>query len=282
MCSFPVTRCQVGRNLAALIVALIVVLSVVPAQAAAPLPNSMVAFGDSITRGFNTGQIIFTDAIENSWSTGTTPAVNSLYLRILAQNPAIRLKNFNLAKTGARMSDLNGQADVGVLLHPDYISILMGANDVCRSSEAAMTSVQAFHDQFLAVMSRLQAQAPQARVYVLSIPDVYQLWSILKDNPSARAIWSGLQICQAMLVNPTSLQPADVDRRARVRQRNIDFNTQLRLVCAQFVQCRFDDNAIFNATFLPADITTRDYFHPSLSGQTKLAAAAWAMSGLAP
>jgi hypothetical protein len=56
-------------------------------------------------------------------------------------------------------------------------------------------------------------------------------------------------------------------RRARVRQRNIDFNTQLQQVCAQFINCRFDNDAAFNTTFMPSDVSTVDYFHPSLSGQ---------------
>jgi hypothetical protein len=78
-----------------------------------------------------------------------------------------------------------------------------------------------------------------------------------------------------MLANPRSTAQADLDRRARVRQREIDFNTQLAQVCAQYVHCRFDGNTVFNTAFTASDVSTRDYFHPSLAGQTKLASVSW-------
>ena len=65
-----------------------------------------------------------------------------------------------------------------------------------------------------------------------------------------------------MLAYPFSNLPGDVARRARVRQRNIDYNTQLAQVCASYTQCRFDNNAVFNTAFVRSDVTTRDYFHP--------------------
>ena len=78
-----------------------------------------------------------------------------------------------------------------------------------------------------------------------------------------------------MLANPWSNSSADVARRARVRQRNIDYNTVLGQVCATYTLCRFDSNAVFNTAFVRSDVTTRDYFHPSVNGQAKLAAITW-------
>ncbi|HXH34111.1 MAG TPA: hypothetical protein VNJ54_06820 [Plantibacter sp.] len=67
----------------------------------------------------------------------------------------------------------------------------------------------------------------------------------------------------------------DVPGSARVRQRNIDYNTQLAEACGFFARCRFDGNAVFNTAFVRSDITTRDYFHPSTAGQAKLATVTW-------
>lgn len=252
------------------------------AAAAGPYPNSIASTGDSITRAFNTGSFPFVDAPANSWSTGTNSSVNSLYSRILALNPSISGNRYNDARSGAKMIDLAGQAVTVNSQHVEYVTILMGANDVCTSSESTMTSVQAFHDRFLNAMNTLASGSPNARVYVVSIPNVYNLWSVLKTNLAAIAVWSSAGICQSMLANPLSFSQTDVDRRNRVRQRNIDFNTQLQQVCALFVQCRFDNNAVFNTTFVPSDVSTRDYFHPSIAGQAKLASVTWAASGLAP
>jgi lysophospholipase L1-like esterase len=256
-------------------------LSAPRASAAVVYPGSIASTGDSITRAYNTGFFSFIDAIENSWSTGTSSSVNSIYRRILTLNPAISGRNYNEARTGAKMVDLNGQVTVVNGRHVDYVTILMGGNDVCTSSEATMTSVQTFRNQFQVAMNTLTSGSPNARIYVVSIPNVYNLWSVLKGNSSARFTWALFGICQSMLANPLSTAQADVSRRARVRQRNIDFNTQLQQVCALYIQCRFDNNAVFNTVFVARDISTRDYFHPSLAGQAKLAATAWAASGLA-
>lgn len=269
-----------GNIFLSIMLALVIALSSTLSTSAAAVPNSMAALGDSITQAYNTGSA-FTGAPANSWSTGTNTTVNSLYRRFLAQNALISGKNYNYSVTGAKMVDLNTQAGrVGT--NVEYVTILIGANDVCTSSESTMTSVTTFRSQFQAGMNTLVTRNPNVRVYVLSIPNVYQLWSVLKGNSSARLAWSLYRICQSMLAKPTSTLQADVDRRARVRQRNIDFNTQLAQICAQYAQCRFDGSAVFNTSFVASDISTRDYFHPSLAGQAKLAGTAWAASGFAP
>jgi hypothetical protein len=116
---------------------------------------------------------------------------------------------------------------------------------------------------------------PAARIYVVSIPDVYRLWQVMHTNASARLVWTLGGICRSMLANPGSTAPADVARRQRVRERNIAYNTVLGEVCARYVQCRFDANAVFDTAFAASDVSTRDYFHPSTSGQAKLAQVTW-------
>ena len=238
-------------------------------------PNSMASTGDSITRAFETGFFPFTDAPGNSWSTGTSSTVNSQYRRILAANGAISGKNYNDAKTGAKMTDLNGQVASAVSQNAEYITILMGANDVCTSSESSMTSVATFRAQLNAAMATASTGLPNARISITSIPNIYQLWNVLHGNGSARFVWGLYGICQSMLANPSSTAQADVDRRARVSQRNIDFNTQLAQACAQYVHCRFDNNVGFNTAFPASAVSTIDYFHPNISGQTLLASVSY-------
>ncbi len=78
-------------------------------RAAGAPPSSMASLGDSITRGFDACGW-YRDCTAESWSTGDDAAINSHYLRILAVNPAIGGHNLNDARTGARASDLAGQA----------------------------------------------------------------------------------------------------------------------------------------------------------------------------
>jgi len=247
------------------------------ALAASRYPSAMASTGDSITRAYNTGFFPYIDSPSNSWSTGTSSSVNSHYLRLLALNPKIRGKSYNDARSGAKMVELAGQMATVSSQRVGYVTVLMGGNDVCTSSESTMTSVADYEAQFRAGMQTLATGSPATQVFVVSIPDVYNLWLILKDNLAARTAWSLFGVCQSMLANPTSTAQSDVDRRERVTQRIRDYNLALAEVCAEFRQCRFDGNAAFEATFTKADVLHTDYFHPSLSGQAKFAAGTWAV-----
>ncbi|MFQ5472487.1 MAG: hypothetical protein ACE5FA_06345, partial [Dehalococcoidia bacterium] len=103
---------------------------------------------------------------------------------------------------------------------------------------------------------------------------VFHLWDIFHTDPAAVAFWDTWGICQSLLLNADSMAPADVQRRANVRQRNIDFNTVLENVCATYVHCRFDGNAGFNTAFGTEHVAF-DYFHPSIAGQALAASVAW-------
>ena len=236
-------------------------------------PNSIAAIGDSMSQAANTDTP--GDHPQYSWTTGTDAAVNSLYARILAVHHGIVGHNYNDSVSGARMVDANGQAQNAVTQGAELVTILMGANDVCTTSEATMTSIATFQSQFQQTMQTLTTGLPASRIAVVSIPDIYNLWSIEHDNPSAQFIWNTFGVCQSLLANPMSMAPADVLRRANVRQRNIDFNTVLHDVCAQYIHCRFDNYVGFNTAFTVADVSMLDYFHPSIMGQALAAQLAW-------
>jgi lysophospholipase L1-like esterase len=243
------------------------------ASAHAAYPNSIASTGDSITRAFNDCWFPYVDCPSASWTTGSSSY--SHYRRVQSVNPGITGRSYNHAASGADMADLAGQVQGVIGRGAQYVTILMGANDVCASSEAGMTPVSVFRDQFAAAMASLAAGLPNSRLFVASIPDIHQLFSLYRYDLAANSVWAIAGICQSMLAYPFSNLAGDVARRARVRQRNIDYNTVLAEVCAWYTHCRFDSNAVFNTAFTRSDVTTRDYFHPSVGGQTKLAAVTW-------
>jgi lysophospholipase L1-like esterase len=267
----------VRRGLAALVLALALVLA--GSAAAEPgkvgPPSSMAATGDSITRAFNTGLVPFTDAPWNSWSTGALRTW-SHYRRILAANPRILGRNSNDARSGAKAADLERQAGLAIVQRAEYVTILIGANDACASSEAAMTPVSEFRAQVARAIQRLSVGLPSARMYVVSIPDIYRLWLLFHDDPNARFAWRITGFCKSMLARPLSTETEDEARRQRVRQRVVAYNEQLSQVCALYIHCRFDGNAVFDFPFGREHVSKRDYFHPSLAGQRTLAYVTWA------
>ncbi|HEY1014439.1 MAG TPA: SGNH/GDSL hydrolase family protein, partial [Herpetosiphonaceae bacterium] len=239
-------------------------------------PDKITATGDSITRAAN-ATLPIGEHPELSWATGTDASVNSVYKRILAANPGISGNNSNVAVSGSKMAALNAQMQAAVAGNPEYVTVVMGGNDICTSTEAGMTSATDFGTQFGQALATLSAGAPDAIVFVGSVPDMYKVWQVNRANPQATQIWGQFGICQSMFANPASDAPADEDRRQRVRQRAIDYNAQLRQICAQYIHCRYDNGAFFNAALEAADFGI-DYWHPSTAGQNKLAAAAAAAS----
>jgi lysophospholipase L1-like esterase len=250
----------------------------VPTGAAAdePLavPTSMASLGDSITRGFNTCGWFF-DCTSRSWTTGADDGVDSHFERLRAIDPAMSSRS-NLARTGAKVAELPGQAQGAVDREAGYVTVLIGANDACTSSEDTMTSVADFEASVTAAFDVLAGAATPPHVLVASIPDIHRLWEVGKDSSSARTAWSTYSICQSMLANPRSMDDADVERRARVRQRVVDFNAVLADVCGQHTFCTDDGEAVFSFPFERSHLSTWDYFHPNTSGQNVLAEVSWA------
>jgi lysophospholipase L1-like esterase len=241
---------------------------------AGPPPSSMASLGDSITRGFNACGW-FVDCPSRSFSTGDNTGVNSHYLRIHAVNPAMG-PHYNDARSGAKANAMAGQASTAVGQGVQYVTMLIGANDACTSSESTMTSVATFRSQIDSALATLKSGLPNAKVLLISIPDIRRLWEVGHVSSSARTAWALFGICQSMLANPTSTAQVDVDRRARVRQRVVDFNTQLAGACVAYgANCAFDNNAVFNYPFVLSQVSTWDYFHPNASGQAVLAAASY-------
>jgi lysophospholipase L1-like esterase len=250
-------------------------LGAAPASAATGLPNSVAGIGDSITRAADVC-CWYGDHPAQSWSTGggAFDGITSHYEHILALKPSIYGHNYNDSKDGAKMRDAAGQAQAAVTQGARYVTILMGGNDLCTSSTATMTSVADFQTQFAATMNVLADGLPaNSHVFVSSIPDVYQLWLLFHNTFAAELVWSAAGICQSLL----SPYNTEADRQA-VREREMAFNQALASVCSQYTFCRFDDNATFNYQFSRGDVSSLDYFHPSLSGQAKLASLTWQAS----
>jgi lysophospholipase L1-like esterase len=235
-----------------------------------PPPSSMAALGDSITRGFNACGW-FVECTSRSFSTGSNASVQSHYLRILAVNPAISGRNHNLARSGAQADDLARQAGLAVSRQVEYVTILVGANDACTSSEATMTPPGTFQAEVGTALQTLAGGLPEARILVASIPDIRRLWAIGRGNAWIRFVWSQFGICQSMLANAASDAPADVDRRQRVYDRVVAFNAALAAECAAVPNCRYDGGAVFGYRFTLAEVSSWDYFHPDTDGQRVLA-----------
>jgi lysophospholipase L1-like esterase len=271
---------------------------------ATKVPRVMAALGDSITRGYNTsGPGCPTgpglDCPKNSWATGTNPAVDSVRERLGVISPQ-PLTAYNDAVSGARAVNLLSQAQVAAGQDPEFVLIEIGANDACATTP---TPTATFREQVRSAMQVLVSANKQVYIQLMSIPDINELRTIFTEPPDPNALtrWQLFNVCQGLLANPLSTEPADEARREAFRAQVIAYNDALEEVCAEFKRCIWDDEAVFSSKFTTADVatvqttegldippfnlvpvfgpgfanSTADYFHPSISGQAKLAEAAW-------
>lgn len=244
-------------------------------ESSAPsLPSRMAAIGDSITRATNVC-CWYGDHRRHSWSTGGAwlDGIRSHYERIRSDNPVIAGRNFNVASRGAKMRHGPDQAAAAVAHEAEYVTILLGANDVCTSSASTMTSVRSFREKFVETMATLTSGLPDTPVFVASIPNVHHLWKLYRDSAVARAVWRTARICQSMLGSDNTATD-----RQKVLRRLRAFNDVLAEVCADSPSCRFDGYAVFESPFERRHVSKLDFFHPSLSGQAQLASVTWAAS----
>lgn len=168
------------------------------------------------------------------------------------------------------MAALDGQVLRAAGRHVAYLTVLMGANDVCTSSIATMTPTATFTDEFARAMQDFTARDPGATVFVSSIPSIYQLWSTLHGSRVARLWWQLLGICPSMLASSNT----EAQRQQVLTQEKAD-NSALAAVCARYRRCLWDGLATFDVVFPADDVSTVDYFHPDEAGQALLATTTW-------
>jgi len=233
-------------------------------------PASMAALGDSITAGFGSC-LALVACSRNSWSTGGGSSVDSHYNRIREANNKIKGNADNYAVPGAHVEAIAGQADQAVRAKAQYVTVMIGVNDACTSRVDDMTSVRDFRAGIDAGLAKLKKGLPKSRILMVSLPDVYRLWQLGKDDERAVRAWRR-GVCQSLLGKPTSTADADVQRRERVRDRLDDYDEQLQQACAAYgKRCRWDGGAVHGGRFTLSLVTKLDYFHPNAEGQNRIA-----------
>lgn len=250
---------------------LLALLAIPGSAALRPYPDAIAGLGDSITQAANTccepGNYP-----TRSWSTGDGPfdGIRSHYERLAALHPRIRNNNYNNSTSGAKAADLPAQVYKAINQEADYITILIGANDLCASSAAAMTSTTDFAKQIEIALHALHHGLPQARIHLSSIPDIHHLRSLLRDDREARRVWAANGTCPSVFG-----AAATESHRQEVAARQAAFNKILANTCARYKNCHWDGGAVNAYKFSADEISTLDYFHPGPAGQAALAELTW-------
>jgi hypothetical protein len=230
------------------------------------LPNSMAAIGDSISQAAVADDRIDTKEPEHSWSTGddSDDSVNSHYERILAVNPGILGNNFNNAVNGSKSDDLMGQVIMTISQGVDYVTILMGGNDVCGDnvSEDELTPTATFRGLFNDALDTLQAGLPDATILVVELPRISRIHEVGRFNFGCQLKWWLFRFCDNVLRN-------GIIQRNIATARNIEYNNVLRTLTAS--KGIFFEDDIFEVNFSRENLSDVDCFHPAIALQSDLA-----------
>ena len=252
-------------------------------------PKKLYSNGDSITRAFDAN--LPADNLNNSWVNGYfgfweslfgLPNVKAHNQRITANFGSSGRKNYIAAANGARVGALAGQAAGAAGLAITYATVMLGGNDVCRDTIAALPTNAEFEASFRAGMATLLAQLPSnATVQVVNIPNVKRLYDIGQDKAAlgivdCEVLWAGTVLgfpCGSML-SPFN---SEADR-LFVQSRNVAYNGIIAAVTAELDAA--NPEFIFNAdaysfNFVENEISNLDCFHPSWRGQRTLSREVW-------
>ena len=253
---------------------------------AAPLPALVGAIGDSLTVAVNaTGG--YGVQPQHSWIVGTdaTDGVQSHLerLRDLGADPAV----VTPARPGAAVGTGVGQGAPVVAAAADlapgataYVTFELGANDLCAGSLDEATGADSFAAAVGAAFRTLAAGLPPGSVLVvLSVPDVTRLRTLLEEVPAAQTLHRRYGVCRSVLGESVATDA--------VRDRIRNYNSALAAACDALdeasLDCRHDlagdpSRSLFGATFEREDISSLDWFHPSETGQARIADEAWRLT----
>jgi len=289
----------------------------------ADLPRSMGSLGDSITGGALAGFSrqngwmpwvqanlllrilsfkIFEDyeKIEDrnlNWSSGLNNGtfVISHARRLIELHGGVesRLKVYNAAVSGAEVQDLIDdqwprlrQWSQSTLKQsaPDYVTVFIGANDVCAGEVPAMTSLSDYNERLSVLIDDIVSSSSRTKVLISTLPNIEKLREVAKNASANIAtlnkcedVWRAFNLC------PTLTLLQDVDDRREVATRVKGYNHIIENI-AYTVNAREDQgdrvrvvSGLYNLEFAPDDLSI-DCFHPNPVGQNRLSVETWKRS----
>ncbi len=269
-----------SRRRVYLVVAVAILLLGVVASATAAArtrtapPSSLVVLGESDALGQGSDPAHpYRDVPANSWATGTNPAVESIYARLLAANPSVHTHAVNLASDEAGIDDLAAQVAKALRVTPRADLVIIQLGDDVRCDDGDQNRVTAFGVTLGKALDRLSSGDPNAKIFLVSSWGTFASYvAYLKGlSLDARLKHAGKGPCQ-MVSSPSGAVVAS--HVAYIQKIIYAYNAQLASVCRKVANCRYDGGAAQRMSTSAADISL-DQEHMSLLGNKKLAAVEW-------
>lgn len=232
----------------------------------------VAAMGDSITVAFSS-DIAFKPDPAFSWSTGekSAPGFESHLQRLRRRFPNTMIQGKNVAVSGATIDDIAKQVVQVNALRADYVTLLVGGNDVCGWASSYTASETKFLNKLNQYLSSLTLTNPNIRIVLSAIPDITQIWDVAKNEAACQKVWTAIpRFC-----SPIFGQKASDSSRIALRERLRQTNFKIADVAKRYAKNVKFAASVGRAALTRADLSPYDCFHPSVKGQSILSAYTW-------
>jgi hypothetical protein len=244
-------------------------------RGASPAPQPLrgvIALGHSALTGQNSDPADpGMSAFGNSWATGTNPAVDSIYQRLAAVDPAARGHVVNAAANGAPASALAGQAAGALSLLPNpRLVIIQTIDDDIRCDGTDKANYPVFGQQVKAALDLIVRKAPHTTILLMSQPGrPLPASEAIAGTPDAKT-QSGSDMCSPFDPN------LKLDRKhIRTLTGIIEgYESELATVCATVTQCHTDNGRATHFQ-VPVSYYSDDGNHLNVKGLAALARFMW-------
>lgn len=226
-----------------------------------------------------------------SWATGGSIPIKSMpsHLKRLSLVSGKSLPYFNAALSGAesdhvlstQIADLRNWSQANLKQNfPDYVTLLIGANDLCARDTSGMVSTENFYSHVEEAVHQIVSTSPNTRILISSLPNVINLRDVAKNSKvwgtvSCEQVWKKAKLCSTL----TSLD--DPESRLIMANRLDQFNRALHEISKNERE-DYGDRVRYAKHLFEADFTSKDLavdcFHPNKEGQAKVAEKTFASS----
>ena len=227
-------------------------------------PYVMGALGDSISAGFNSYRL--GDNRSVSWSTGTDPqpAVES-HAKKMAELLGRPIETHNEAYAGATSAELSRETTRLLRYKPDYVTVLIGANDICNWTGDYDKELAAFNDRLTNAVDRLVTANGNVRIVMPSLPDMMYVYNMGMAN-GCGALWNSVGVCKALFSSARTPQ-----ERIDFGKRFVKLNSIIKDVAGHYPANAVYKPEVVNYRFPREFLSAIDCFHPSILGHNKIA-----------
>ena len=244
-----------------------------PPSASAPAngPVGVVAIGHSGMTGHNSDADMPGNVKQNSWATGSSAEVNSVYLRLVDARPETEGHAANTAVNGAIAATLGAQARAALALVPEPQLVLIQTldNDIrCDGSDA--DHVANFGASIAEALNLIAAESPESTILLVSNIGRPATYAVAIAEAPLLEKEGGDGACD-LFTRDGLIAPERVETLTQIIE---GYEAEQVRVCAAVPQCHTDGGA-FSTYVYTSDALGFDYTHHNTTGHARAAETIW-------